>query len=124
MSEVNIEYEPKTTTFEDALSVFDLTPSSAIKTLLQNNAYQVNDVSLATGDLDEDAKFAILYAPSVDLDEGTVEKISKWLDNDGKYGRNLIFIPTENNVDTPNIDSLLNEWGMQEIGRASCRERV
>ena len=87
--------------------------SSAIKTLLQNNAYQVNDVSLATGDLDEDAKFAILYAPSVDLDEGTVEKISKWLDNDGKYGRNLIFIPTENNVDTPNIDSLLNEWGMQ-----------
>lgn len=87
--------------------------SSAIKTLLQNNAYQVTDVSLATGDLDEDAKFAILYAPSVDLDEGTVEKISKWLDNDGKYGRNLIFIPTENNVDTPNIDSLLNEWGMQ-----------
>ena len=37
--------------------------SSAIKTLLQNNAYQVTDVSLATGDLDEDAKFAILYAP-------------------------------------------------------------
>ena len=72
--------------------------SSAIKTLLQNNAYQVKDVSLATGDLDEDAKFAILYAPSVDLDEGTVEKISKWLDNDGKYGRNLIFIPTENNI--------------------------
>ena len=33
--------------------------SSAIKTLLQNNAYQVTDVSLATGDLDEDAKFAI-----------------------------------------------------------------
>lgn len=63
--------------------------------------------------LDEEAKFAILYAPSVDLDESTVEKISKWLDNDGKYGRNLIFIPTENNVDTPNIDSLLNEWGMQ-----------
>lgn len=87
--------------------------STAIKTLLQNNAYQVNEVSLATGDLDADAKFAFLYAPSVDLDESAVEKISKWLDNDGKYGRNLIFIPTENNVETPNIDSLLNEWGMQ-----------
>lgn len=87
--------------------------STGIKTLLTNNAYQVNEVSLATGDLDEDAKFAILYAPSVDLDEGAVEKLSKWLDNDGKYGRNLIFIPTENAVDTPNIDSLLDEWGMQ-----------
>lgn len=87
--------------------------STAIKTLLQNNAYQVNEVTLATGDLDNDAKFAILYAPSVDLDEGAVEKLSKWLDNDGKYGRNLIYIPTENSIETPNLDSLLNEWGMQ-----------
>ncbi len=87
--------------------------SSAIKTLLQNNAYQVNEVSLATGELDEDAKFAVLYAPSVDLDENVIEKLSTWLDNDGKYGRNLIYIPTENNVETPNLDGLLNEWGMQ-----------
>lgn len=87
--------------------------SSALKTLLQNNAYQVNEISLATGDLNADARFAILYAPSVDLDEGAVEKLSKWLDNDGKYGRNLIYVPTENNVETPNLDSLLNEWGMQ-----------
>lgn len=87
--------------------------TTAIKTLLQNNAYQVNEISLATGDLDADARFAILYAPSVDLDEGAVEKLSKWLDNDGKYGRNLIYVPTENNVETPNLDSLLNEWGMQ-----------
>lgn len=87
--------------------------TTAIKTLLQNNAYQVNEISLATGDLNADARFAILYAPSVDLDEGAVEKLSKWLDNDGKYGRNLIYVPTENNVETPNLDSLLNEWGMQ-----------
>lgn len=87
--------------------------TTAIKTLLQNNAYQVNEISLATGDLDAEAKFALLYAPSVDLDEGAVEKLSKWLDNDGKYGRNLIYVPTENNVETPNLDSLLNEWGMQ-----------
>lgn len=87
--------------------------TTAIKTLLQNNAYQVNEISLATGDLNAEARFAILYAPSVDLDEGAVEKLSKWLDNDGKYGRNLIYVPTENNVETPNLDSLLNEWGMQ-----------
>ena len=87
--------------------------TTAIKTLLQNNAYQVNEISLATGDLNAEARFAILYAPSVDLDEGAVEKLSKWLDNDGKYGRNLIYVPTENNIETPNLDSLLNEWGMQ-----------
>lgn len=105
-------------TTEDKVTVDIITgnqeqDSSALKTLLQNNAYQVNEVSLATGDLDAEAKIAVLYAPSVDLDESAVEKLSKWLDNDGKYDRNLIFIPTENAVDTPNLDSLLNEWGMQ-----------
>ncbi len=85
----------------------------SIKSLLQNNAYQVNEISLATGDLDEEAELAILYAPSVDLDEGAIEKLSKWLDNSGKNGRNLIYIPTENQVDTPNLDGLMNEWGMQ-----------
>lgn len=42
---------------------------SSLKTLLENNAYQVNEVSLATGDFDSNAKIAIMYAPSVDLDE-------------------------------------------------------
>ena len=86
--------------------------SSAIKTLLQNNAYQVTDVSLATGDLDEEAKFAILYAPSVDLDEKIVEKLSTWLSNDGKYGRSLIYVPTADMGEMPNLDDFLKEWGM------------
>lgn len=67
---------------------------SSLKTLLENNAYQVNEVSLATGDFDSNAKIAIMYAPSVDLDEKIVEKLSTWLSNDGKYGRSLIYVPT------------------------------
>ena len=37
---------------------------ASLKTLLENNAYQVNEVSLATGDFDSNAKIAIMYAPS------------------------------------------------------------
>lgn len=85
---------------------------SAIKTLLENNAYEVNEISLVTQDIDEDAEFVMLYAPSVDLDESAAEKISEWLDNDGKYGRSLIYVPTVEKVDTPNIDNLLDQWGM------------
>lgn len=86
--------------------------SSAIKTLLENNAYQVNEISLATQELEEDATIAVLYAPSVDLDEEAVSKLSGWLDNDGKYGRTLIYVPTADMPATPNLDELLNEWGM------------
>ena len=86
--------------------------SSAIKTLLENNAYQVTEISLATQELEEDATIAVLYAPSVDLDEEAVSKLSGWLDNDGKYGRTLIYVPTADMPATPNLDELLNEWGM------------
>lgn len=85
---------------------------SAVKTLLENNAYKVNEISLATQDVEEDAKIAVLFAPSVDLDEQAVSKLSKWLDNDGKYGRTLIYVPTADMQSTPNLDDLLNEWGM------------
>lgn len=85
---------------------------SSLKSLLENNAYQVNDVSLATGDFDKDAKVAIMYAPSVDLDENIVEKLSTWLSNDGKYGRSLIYVPTADMGEMPNLDDFLKEWGM------------
>lgn len=87
--------------------------SSGVKSLLENNAYEVEEVSLATGELNEKAVLAVLYAPSVDLDDSAVQKISQWLDNDGKYGRTFIFIPTADMPQTPNIDSLLSDWGMQ-----------
>lgn len=85
---------------------------SSLKSLLENNAYQVNEVSLATGDFDKDAKVAIMYAPSVDLDEKIVEKLSTWLSNDGKYGRSLIYVPTADIGEMPNLDDFLKEWGM------------
>lgn len=85
---------------------------SAIKTLLDNNAYKVNEISLATQDLEEDATIAVLFAPSVDLDEAAVSKLSGWLENDGEYGRTLVYVPTADMPSTPNLNELLNEWGM------------
>ncbi len=83
---------------------------SAIQTLLTDNAYQVNEISLLTSDIDKDAKFLVLYAPSVDLDEKAIKKISDWLDNGGKYGRSLIYIPSTQNTNTPNLKTFLEEW--------------
>lgn len=86
---------------------------TGIKELLENNAYKVNEISFVTQDIDKDAEFVILYAPGVDLDEKAAEKVKKWLDNDGKYGKTLVYIPTTQNVDTPNIDSILKDYGME-----------
>ena len=46
----------------------------------------------------------IHISPSVDLDEKIVEKLSTWLSNDGKYGRSLIYVPTADMGEMPNLD--------------------
>ena len=85
--------------------------------LLNDNAYQVNEVSLLTGELDKDARMVILFAPLTDLSDKSAETLSAWLDNDGKYGRTLIYVanadPTAGELNTPNIDALLKDWGME-----------
>lgn len=83
-----------------------------VTALLNDNAYQVNEISLISKDIEKDADFVLLFAPSVDLDENQVDKISKWLKNGGKYGKNLIYVASSQTVKTPNLDVLLKDYGM------------
>lgn len=86
---------------------------SALKSLLEKNAYKVNVVNLLTSKLGEDSKIAILYAPTVDLSDESAEKLNKWLDNDGEYGKTFVYIPINDNVDTPNINAIIENYGMK-----------
>lgn len=86
---------------------------TGVKNLLEKNAYDVKEVSLATSGLSENAEVVIIFAPSVDLDEDAAETISEWLDNDGKYGKTLIYIPSPEKIDAPNLNKLVNDWGMK-----------
>ena len=87
-----------------------------LKELLGNNAYDVREVSLLTGELDKDAEFVIIHSPTTDLGDKGTQALRDWLENDKKYGKNLIYIPaspTLGEVKTPNIDSILADWGME-----------
>jgi len=66
-----------------------------------------------TADIDKDAQFVVLYAPSVDLDDTAIKKLSDWLENGGKYGKNLLYVPSSQNTNTPNLNAFLEEWKLQ-----------
>lgn len=86
---------------------------TALKSLLKQNAYSVTEVNLTTSKLRGESSVAVLYAPSVDLSEEAAKKLNDWLDNDGDNGKTLIYIPIDLQVKTPNIDSILKEYGMK-----------
>ena len=88
---------------------------SAFTTLLENNAYEVENVSLLNGSIAEDSEFAIIYDPDVDIDENIYTTLSKWLENDGKYGHHLFYFPNDQHElsDFPNLNALLADYGME-----------
>lgn len=88
---------------------------SAFTALLENNAYEVETVSLLNGTISDDSEFVVIFDPDVDIDEKVYTALSEWLDNGGAYGHNLIYFPNDQHepADFPNLNTLLADYGME-----------
>ena len=87
--------------------------ADSFKNLLEQNNYDVSTVSTLTEDIGADTQALVLFTPSVDLDETSTQKIKDFLNNNGEYGKNLIYVSSDIQAEAPNIDALLEEWGMK-----------
>lgn len=85
-----------------------------IKELLDKNNYQVESVDIATAELNENYDILMLCSPANDLTEAQVQKLSDYLNNDNKYGRNLIYFGSPfKSKNTKNLDAFLALWGLK-----------
>jgi len=81
--------------------------------LLVKNGYFCTDIDLAKDEIDpEKYDMLVIPMPSVDFDESIIDKISKFLDNDGKYDKNLLFITDPMTTNTPHIKEFLEAWSI------------
>lgn len=86
---------------------------SGLSALLEKNGYFFSLTDPATGSIPEDANIVIVPAPMSDYTEATCKRIEDFLYNNGKYGKNLVYFPNYQQLDTPNLDALLETWGVQ-----------
>ncbi|MBQ6153966.1 MAG: Gldg family protein [Ruminococcus sp.] len=88
---------------------------SAFTTLLENNAYEIEEVSLLTGAISDDSQFVIIYCPSTDIDNSVYTTITDWLYNNGQYGHTLVYLPNDqvDQTEFKNLNNLLEDWGME-----------
>ncbi len=86
---------------------------SYFQTLLNANGYTVNSVDITTQDIPKETNLIVIGAPGVDYTADEVEKVSAFLDNGGKLKKNLLYIESVQQPDTPNIDELLEEYGIK-----------
>ena len=103
--------DPKTVTFLTGRK--EIAALSYFQTLLKANGYIVNSVDITTQDIPKETNLVVMGAPSVDYTAKEVEKVSAFLDNGGKLKKNLLYIESVQQGDTPNIDELLEEYGIK-----------
>jgi hypothetical protein len=78
------------------------------------NGYDIEQIDLSKSvDIHKDSVCAIIPAPTVDYTEKDMERLRKWLDNDGKEGRNLLVI-TDATAQCNNLYEFLKvDYGME-----------
>lgn len=90
----------------------EITDLAYFQTLLVANGYNVNSVDITKEDIPENTSVIVVPAPKTDYLEAEITKLSDFLNNDGDLGRQLIYIASYGQDDTPNIDEFLEEYGL------------
>ncbi len=85
---------------------------SYLKNTLSANGYNVTEMSLVKESIPRDTDMVIIYAPTRDYSEEDVSELKSFLENDGKYGKSLLYAADSMDADTPHLNVLLLEYGL------------
>ena len=94
-----------------------VTGGALFASLLMDNNYEVDSVSLTTAVLD-DYDAALLFAPTIDLSEDVLRNLEAFLYNGGQYGKTLFYSASATQGSLPNLERFLSEWGIAFIDGA------
>lgn len=89
----------------------------ALRELYELNGYEFQEVNLASdAEIDENSTVGLIAAPANDFTQAEVEKLQRWMDNDGNLGRNLLVFAHPNG-NCPELYNFLEvEYGIEVTG--------
>ena len=96
------------------LTGYGETENTVLQNLLKTNSYVIESVNITLTDkISEDYDFVFMFGPDKDYSVADINKLDTWLDNSGKFGKNLVYVGNPKLGDSPNIDGLLDQWGLK-----------
>jgi hypothetical protein len=90
----------------------EITDLSYFQTLLTANGYNVNSIDITSEEIPDNTSVIVIPAPKTDYLEAEVTKVSDFLNNDGNLGKQLIYIASYSQEETPNLDEFIAEYGL------------
>lgn len=87
---------------------------TSIEQFLEKNGYDCTDIDIATDEISpEDYDMVVIAVPANDFTVDVIEKLSDFLYNDGKYQKNMLYVPNLYATELPNIEEFLADWSIQ-----------
>jgi hypothetical protein len=86
--------------------------ASNIQSLLSANGYNSQRWNPNNDPMPTDMDLLVIDSPLNDFTEKMIDDIYNYLENDGKYGKNLVYLTNNAQKETPNINNFLKEWGL------------
>lgn len=95
--------------------------SSSLSSLLDKNGYDVETVNLQSAEkIDSDIDYIVMFAPTMDYDNESLNKLAAFLDNGGAFGKNLLYFASsaqpyyqsDESNSLKNLSAFLAEWGI------------
>lgn len=90
-------------------------PLAYFRTLLVANGYNVSEIDITKEEIPEGTDIAIIAAPTVDYLPEEIQKVSDYMNNGGMLGKQLIYVASYSQGETPLLDEFLAEYGL-EVG--------
>lgn len=85
---------------------------SGLTDLLDKNGYILTEINIQTEDIPDDVDLIIIPAPKIDYTTDEISKIETWLYNNGELEKDLIYVASVEQAETPNLDALLYKYGL------------
>lgn len=103
--------DPKTAVYLDVIT--QSTSGGNITDMLESNGFDITVVDPNTEEIPMDADLIVINSPLNDFSEDLIEKLYAFMENDGSYGKNMLYLASVYQNPTPNIDAFLAEWGIK-----------
>lgn len=91
----------------------EITELSYFSKLLTANGYNVNSVDITKEDIPENTNIAVIPAPKNDYQDTEITKLSNFLNNNEELGKQLIYVASYSQDETPKLDEFLAEYGIK-----------
>ena len=85
---------------------------SGLTDLLNVNGYMLENLQITTDELTDDIDLIIIPAPKIDYSTAEIQKIENWLAGGGMLEKDMIYVASSEQQETPNLDGLLYKYGL------------